>query len=99
MDWFNAIIDKHMVEYLDIDCIVDYKTFLQEQVQKYGVDLPIYECYKMTGPEHKKLFHYKVNIQIKGLEFESFGKAYDKKSAQQIAAKECVQLLKKKKLI
>ena len=34
MEWFNSIIETHLSDYLDLDYIVDYKTYLQEQVQK-----------------------------------------------------------------
>ena len=99
MDWFGNLIDSHMSDYLDIDHIVDYKTFLQEQVQKFGEHLPNYECYKTTGPEHQKEFHFKVTVKIKGKSFEAFGKGKNKKSAQQEAAMACVVKLRHQQII
>ena len=99
LDWFSNLIDTYMQDYLDIDHIVDYKTFLQEKVQKIGDHLPKYECYKMTGPEHKKNFHYKVFVTIDGKAFEAIGSGQNKKTAQQVAAKACVELLQNQSLI
>jgi len=98
-DWFSDIIEEYMSEYLDVDFIVDYKTFLQEIVQKHGAHLPAYNCYKMTGPEHKKMFHYKVVISLKGQTFEANGEGENKKLAQQLAAKSCVEQLRQQQLI
>lgn len=98
-DWFSDIIEEYMSDYLDVDFIVDYKTFLQEIVQKYGSHLPAYDCYKMTGPEHKKMFHYKVVISLKGQTFEAIGEGENKKLAQQVAAKACVEQLRQQQLI
>ena len=98
-DWINRIIEQYMTEYLDINFIVDYKTFLQEVIQKHGKGLPVYECFKMTGPEHKKIFHYKVTVIIGSDEFISYGQGDNKKIAQQDAAKSCVAELKKKQFV
>ena len=98
-DWFSDIIEQYMSDYLNVDFIVDYKTFLQEIVQKHGADLPVYDCYKMTGPEHKKTFHYKVIISLNGESYEALGEGENKKLAQQVAAKACVDQLKKQSII
>ena len=98
-EWFSDIIETHMAVFLDVDFIVDYKTFLQEVVQKHGSQLPKYDCYKMTGPEHKKIFHYKVSVTFNGASFSSYGEGENKKLAQQVAAKACVEVLREKKLI
>jgi ribonuclease-3 len=98
-DWFSDIIEEYMSDYLDVNFIVDYKTFLQEIVQKHGAHLPAYNCYKMTGPEHKKVFHYKVRISMKGELFEAIGQGENKKLAQQVAAKACVEQLRQQQLI
>lgn len=98
-EWMGDMIETHMSAYLDIDYIVDYKTFLQEIVQKQGAQLPLYDCYKMTGPEHKKIFHYQVKVSLKGQLITADGMGENKKIAQQHAAKACVELLKKQHLI
>ncbi len=99
MEWFNSVVETHLSEYLDLEFIVDFKTYLQEQVQKFGSDLPLYECYKMEGPEHKKKFFYKVIVVIKNQTIESYGEGFDKKSAQQQAAEQCVEKIKDLNLI
>ncbi|MGA0241511.1 MAG: ribonuclease III [Candidatus Marinamargulisbacteria bacterium] len=98
-DWFNHVVETHMAEYLDEDFIVDYKTFLQERIQKYGDALPLYNCLKMTGPEHKKVFHYEVTVSINGMPLSYMGTGSNKKMAQQSAAKRCVKALQEKQLI
>ena len=97
--WFAMIIDGHMADYLNIDNIVDYKTFLQEKVQKNSDSLPEYRCYKTSGPEHKKVFHYQVKVMINDEEIVSKGHGESKKDAQQMAAQACVERLQKKGLI
>ena len=98
-EWLSNVIETHMSNYLEVDYIVDYKTFLQEIVQRFGEVLPEYECINMAGPEHRKLFYYKVNVRIKGQLFSADGEGQNKKSAQQMAAQICVQLLRDKKII
>ncbi|MEK9726756.1 MAG: ribonuclease III [Candidatus Margulisiibacteriota bacterium] len=98
-EWFSDIIDTHMSEYLAIDYIVDFKTFLQEIVQRFNQPLPKYECLQTTGPEHRKQFHYQVTVQLKNEVVEAVGEGQNKKIAQQLAASRCVELLKEKKLI
>jgi ribonuclease-3 len=95
-DWINNVIETHMAPYLDINFIVDYKTHLQELVQKNGARLPVYECVKMSGPEHKKVFHFKVSVRVNNEDIEAFGEGENKKLAQQVAAKACVHIIKTK---
>ena len=98
-DWFSDVIDTHMSDYLEVDYIVDFKTFLQEIVQKFGQPLPEYECIKTSGPEHRKLFHYQVVVQLKGHQISTIGEGKNKKIAQQMAARLCVESLREKNII
>ena len=98
-EWFSDIVEQFMSDYLDINYIVDYKTYLQEVLQKHGSKLPNYECHKMTGPEHNKVFHYQVTISIKGQEVVAYVEGENKKVAQQVAAKACVEQLQSLQLI
>ena len=98
-EWLSGVIEAHMSHYLKVDFIVDYKTFLQEIVQRFGEALPKYECVNMAGPEHSKLFYYEVNVLIKGQLFTANGQGQNKKTAQQMAARLCVELLRDKKII
>lgn len=98
-EWMNDIIETHLSDFLDVDHIVDYKTHLQELVQQFGEQLPKYTCIKTSGPEHRKQFHYSVNISINGTEISADGQGNNKKIAQQIAARACVEQLKASGLI
>lgn len=62
----------------------DYKTLLQEYVQKKYKKYPIYELMKRTGPEHDNTFWVQVTVQGK-----VFGPASgsNKKEAEQNVAK------------
>lgn len=61
----------------------DYKSILQELLQKKGPQTPTYEVVQTVGPEHDKIFTVQVclNGQVLGL-----GKGHNKKQAQQDAA-------------
>lgn len=61
----------------------DYKSALQELVQKKFRTSPRYEVIKELGPEHKKVFEIQVKIQG---EIYGLGKGNNKKQAQQAAA-------------
>lgn len=62
----------------------DYKTLLQELVQKRFRSYPQYELDHKSGPDHRKIFW--VNVKING---ENYGpaKGANKKSAEQEAAR------------
>lgn len=62
----------------------DYKSLLQEYLQKKGRNAPLYEVIATVGPEHDKIFTVKVCLDTKEL---GRGKGRNKKSAEQDAAK------------
>ncbi|MCF7943954.1 MAG: ribonuclease III [Spirochaetia bacterium] len=70
----------------------DYKTLLQEFVQKNFKTYPKYSVVKRTGPDHNKIFW--VNVIIHGKEYGP-GKGKNKKEAEQEAAGLAYQLLQK----
>ncbi|MEG1255223.1 ribonuclease III [Clostridium sp.] len=77
---FNTIIQKAVKNQI----ILDYKTKLQEILQKNG-DVDI--CYNLTrfeGPPHRREFFVEVLIND---EVEGDGSGYSKKEAEQMAAK------------
>lgn len=98
-EWMTTVIETHLSNLLDVDVIIDYKTYLQEVVQKFGSILPRYECLNTTGPEHRKTFHYQVSVNVKGEIITSKGQGLNKKHAQQMAAQKCAQELKSRQLI
>jgi ribonuclease-3 len=82
----------------DIDEIIEhrdhinYKSILQEWTQsKYRV-YPIYRIRSTTGPEHDKIFLVDVKI---GGKMVGKGRGKSKKDAEQMAAKEALNILRK----
>ena len=65
----------------------DYKSILQEYLQKRGKGAPEYEVVSTVGPEHDKTFT--VMVTLLGRELGR-GKGHNKKAAQQAAAKEAL---------
>ena len=61
----------------------DYKTLLQELVQKKYKSYPRYRLTKKTGPDHVRTFW--INVKIQGKEYGP-GKGKSKKEAEQNAA-------------
>ncbi|MDD2413565.1 MAG: ribonuclease III [Eubacteriaceae bacterium] len=68
----------------------DYKTELQEQIQKQSDNVIEYALEEAEGPEHNKTFH--VSLLINGNK-ESQGLGKTKKEAEQHAAKQCLMTL------
>lgn len=71
--------------------IRDYKSALQEFVQKKGWGLPHYHVIREIGPKHKRTFL--MDVKIKGKSYGQ-GKGMSKKGAEQEAAKGALQRLK-----
>ena len=94
LEWFSELIETHFSAYLELDCIVDYKTYLQEIVQRLGQTLPKYDCIQTDGPEHQKTFKFLVTVQVKGHHIVYEGMGRNKKIAQQEAAKGCVMKIR-----
>ncbi|HBE01202.1 MAG: ribonuclease III [Spirochaetes bacterium GWF1_41_5] len=63
----------------------DYKSNLQEYVQKNCKEVPVYRIIKEEGPEHDRIFHVEVIIRN---EIAGSGTGKSKKDAQQAAAQE-----------
>jgi ribonuclease III len=62
----------------------DFKSALQEYVQKKKWGLPSYHVIKESGPKHKKIFQ--IEVSIKGTRY-GIGLGPNKKEAEQAAAK------------
>lgn len=75
--------------------VSDYKSDLQEYIQSYKKDMDLkYVLDKEVGPDHDKKFF--VHVEESGEKLGSgFGK--NKKSAEQMAAKESLETLKRRK--
>ncbi len=68
----------------------DFKTILQELVQKQYNTVPKYYTIKKEGPDHRAIFTICVNINNKIL---GYGSGLSKKFAEQIAASEALKTL------
>jgi ribonuclease-3 len=70
----------------------DYKSLFQEQCLKKFGQIPFYEVISQDGPEHKKEFVVAVRLSS-----HTYGRGwgYNKKSAEQMAAREALENLDK----
>ena len=71
----------------------DFKSLLQEFVQKRSKHTPVYEVIQTVGPEHDKVFTVRVSLDGKEL---GIGKGRNKKQAEQSAAQAAFEHLKNK---
>ena len=88
------VVDKIFKEYLEEneEIFKDYKSQLQEEVQKIYKTLPEYRIIEEKGPPHRKTF--KVGLFIKG-RLVGEGVGGSKKEAEKMAAKEGLKWLKR----
>ncbi len=70
----------------------DYKTILQEVVQQHSNQVVEYKLLSASGPDHAKIFEFVVKIN--GVSYGT-GTGKTKKQAEQHAAREALQKLKK----
>ncbi len=66
----------------------DYKTILQEHLQKLKLPLPIYYIKKKNGKDHNKIFT--IHCKINNINKITKGIGYNKKYAEQMAAKKAL---------
>jgi ribonuclease III len=89
------IIENNFVPFLDqihsaIDSY-DYKSRLQEWVQEKHSEIPYYKIVREEGPDHDKTFW--VSVKVFDIETEGTGKS--KKTAEQDAAHQALEILNK----
>ncbi|MBN2134407.1 MAG: ribonuclease III [Acidobacteria bacterium] len=84
-----------MLDDIDIEDLVfdDFKSVVQQMVQKEYQALPDYQVLRAKGPEHSKTFI--VQLSIKG-EVISRGSGSSKKQAEQRAAQKAYKILRKR---
>ncbi len=89
------VIQQHLEPYLQADIpsflFNDYKSLLQEQIQRTHGLSPKYQVLQEFGPEHDKRFQASVTI---GGEVKGIGWGKSKKEAEQEAAKTALEELK-----
>jgi len=76
--------------------IKDYKSALQEYVQKKKWVLPVYKVLNEQGPKHQKQFV--IGVKIKGC-IMGEGKGMNKKEAEQKAAEEALKKLQEEEKV
>lgn len=93
------VIREHFWKIIDAaacsDFDRDYKTKLQEKIQKKFKKIPEYTIIEEIGPNHHKTFNVKVTISD---ELFAFGSGKSKKEAEQDAARLALQVLKEQDL-
>ncbi|MBU0581224.1 MAG: ribonuclease III [Candidatus Margulisbacteria bacterium] len=90
-------VKPELTRYEEGTLLKDYKSVLQELVQQEGWNLPEYKVTKEEGPDHRKVFWIQVKVG-KGLKkYKSEGAGKTKKEAEQRAARQILQQLKKGK--
>jgi ribonuclease-3 len=77
------------------DFIYDFKTELQYMVQKKYKQCPSYEVIKEEGPPHDRIFHTRLVFQGRDL---GQGQGGSKKKAEQQAAKQALEKIKKNEI-
>lgn len=87
----DFIFGKFLSKGIKIE-LEDYKSILQEVIQKELKLLPVYEIVKETGPDHAKEFDCIVKV---GSDILGYGRGKTKKQAQQNAAKKALENIKK----
>jgi ribonuclease-3 len=86
-DACKAVIERHFseIEGLGEDIYPkNYKSLLQERLQKDGMGLPRYEVAEISGPDHERVFS--VSVLIDGEEWGR-GLGRNKREAEQLAAR------------
>jgi len=76
----------------ELDETKDYKSILQEHCQKKWKKTPVYRVGSEEGPDHLKSFEVIVELDGK---FSAHGTGKNKRSAEQVAAKQALLVLKK----
>jgi ribonuclease-3 len=89
------IIENSFVPLLDLvhstNDTYDYKSQLQEWVQEKQGEIPNYKVVREEGPDHDKTFW----ISVKVFDIETEGKGKNKKAAEQDAARQALEILKR----
>lgn len=86
LEKFKVIIQQA----IENKIILDYKTRLQEELQKSGEVCITYNLVKHEGPPHNRKFFMEVSVNNKAI---SQGAGYSKKEAEQNAAKEVLKIM------
>ncbi|MBE6776552.1 MAG: ribonuclease III [Ruminococcaceae bacterium] len=78
------------LEHRDDGCFKDYKTVLQEIIQRNPEESVSYILKSESGPDHNKVFEVEVHLNSNVI---GTGKGKNKKQAEQMAAKQALELM------
>ena len=90
-NWLLNLMEDRIVQVINGELYRDYKTTLQEIVQKDGKSAVTYRTISESGKEHNKKFI--VEVMINGVAQNS-ASGHSKKEAEQLAAKMLIEKLK-----
>lgn len=77
-----------LLDYVGSNNPVDFKTLLQEEIQKNSTEKIKYSLLKSEGPDHEKIFYFKVLLGSKVL---GFGQGKSKKETEHGAAQDALK--------
>ena len=86
MHYFLPLAEERLRSYGRIDTLRDYKTLLQEIVQRAHEDTLTYLLVGESGPDHRKVFC--VEARLNGSTVIGMGQGKTKREAEQLAAKQ-----------
>ena len=93
----SAFIEKNIVIYLTDQGFLDYDKNFKGQLLEYShahkLPTPHYVVLEQLGPQHNKTFKVKVNL---GDEYFGVGEGSNKKSAEQVAAQNALNMISNK---
>lgn len=89
-EFILSLLKDEIQEVLENKSHKDYKTMLQEYIQKRYKTVPKYTLVRAEGPEHQQTFWYSVEIRNKKFEPVS---GHNKKVAEQAAAEQACREL------
>ncbi len=98
LDGGFEVAKKHVLRFIkdelynhnEAEAFKDYKTALQEIIQRNPEESVTYILTNETGPDHDKVFEVEVRLNSNTI---GRGKGKNKKQAEQFAAKEALQLM------
>lgn len=86
-EWLMPLVEKELAEIISEGRHRDYKSLLQETVQRHYHQAPFYFVANASGPEHEKIFQIEARI---GERVIGRGSGTTKQYAQQAAAKDAL---------
>ena len=88
MHYFLPLAEERLRTYGRIDTLRDYKTLLQEIVQRAHEDTLTYLLVGESGPDHRKVFC--VEARLNGSTVIGMGQGKTKREVEQLAAKQAI---------